>query len=63
MTPAEMDRLFDGALVEFEKWFVSRQVAAGRPAAGLIGVERGVIKAYLLYLSTEKRNVSDTNDQ
>lgn len=47
-----MDELFNGELAEFEKWFVARQVAKGHPATGLIGAERGVLKAYLFYATT-----------
>lgn len=48
--PKEFDALCDGALSEFERWFESRQ----RSPAPLLGVERGVLKAYLYYLATKE---------
>jgi hypothetical protein len=48
-----MDELFNGELAQFEKWFVAQQVAKGHPATGLIGAERGVLKAFLMYATTK----------
>lgn len=49
-----MDDLLNGELVEFEKWFIRRQRERGLDASGLIGAERGLVKAYLIYAATER---------
>jgi hypothetical protein len=54
MDPRKVDELFDGELVAFERWFLARQHKAGVRATGLVGAERGVIKAYLLYATTAR---------
>jgi hypothetical protein len=52
----EFDRLLDGELVEFEKWFIERQRRAGNTKpSGLVSVERAAVKTYVLYLSTLER--------
>ncbi len=52
--PAEMDRLLNGELVGFEKWFIAKQRTRNLDAGGLIGAERGIVKAYLIYCATER---------
>lgn len=54
LTALEMDTLMNGELAEFEKWFIRRQREKGLEAAGLIGAERGVVKAYILYAATAR---------
>jgi hypothetical protein len=51
----QMDEMLNGELVGFEKWFIERQRSAGLQAGPLIGAERGVVKAYILYCSTARR--------
>lgn len=53
--PRQMDELLNGELVNFEKWFIARQQRRGLIADGLIGAERGIIKAYLIYAATSRR--------
>lgn len=52
-----MDNLLDGELVEFEKWFIERQLAKGNQATGLLSAERGIIKAYFIYACTKTSGV------
>jgi hypothetical protein len=52
-----MDSLLNGELVEFERWFVAQQKQKGAAASGLIGAERGILKAYLIYATTARKDV------
>lgn len=52
--PRQMDELLDGELLNFERWFIARQQSRGLAANGLIGAERGIIKAYLIYAATTR---------
>lgn len=52
--PRQMDELLNGELVNFERWFIARQQSRGLAAGGLIGAERGIIKAYLIYAATTR---------
>ena len=54
--PAKMDELLDGELVEFEKWFISRQRQRGLHGGGFIAAERGMLKTYIVYLSTKEES-------
>lgn len=57
VTPQEFDRIMDGELMEFEKWFVAMQRHRGNPSpSGLISAERAAVKTYVLYLSTRERS-------
>ncbi len=53
--PKKLDELLDGELVEFEKWFLARQRDKGHQATGLISAERSMVKTYILYASTKRR--------
>lgn len=55
IAPRQMDDLLNGELVDFERWFIARQQGRGLTADGLIGAERGIIKAYLIYAATSRR--------
>jgi len=50
----KLDEMLDGELVQFERWFIDRQRAKGLEAGPLIGAERGVVKAYILYCATAR---------
>lgn len=50
----KLDEMLDGELLGFERWFVSRQQAKGMGTDPLIGAERGVVKAYILYCATAR---------
>jgi hypothetical protein len=50
----EVDRLLDGELTRFEKYFSHIQQKRGLDGAPLASFERGVIKAYLYYAATER---------
>lgn len=51
----KLDELLSGELVEFERWFVERQKSKGMGTDPLIAAERGVVKAYILYCATKRR--------
>lgn len=54
LSPSEMDALLDHELSRFETWFLERQRAKGNPnPSPLISPERGILKQYLLYLTTK----------
>jgi len=52
--PDVFDRLMDGELVEFERWFLEQQRRGGNPnPSGLISAEKAMVKTYALYLATK----------
>ncbi len=53
--PKKLDELLDGELVGFEQWFLERQRAKGAMATGLISAERSMVKTYILYAATKRR--------
>ena len=54
VTPEEFDRLMDGELTEFEKWFINKQRLGGnKNPSGLISAERAIVKSFMIYLSTK----------
>ncbi len=55
VTPAIFNDLCDPLVAEFNAWFCKRQEAAGLQPEGLMGVERGAVKAFLLFLSTKPK--------
>lgn len=50
----KLDEMLDGELLDFERWFVKRQQSKGMGTDPLIGAERGVVKAYILYCATAR---------
>ena len=50
LSPEYLDSLLTSYISGFAQWFIDKQKAAGRDGIGLIGPERGVLKAYLVYL-------------
>ena len=55
VSPEIFDRMLDGELAGFERWFIKRQRDRGNPSpTGLISAERAIVKAYVLYLATKE---------
>lgn len=50
----KLDEMLDGELLAFERWFINRQRSKGMGSDPLIGAERGVVKAYILYCATAR---------
>jgi hypothetical protein len=53
MDPKELDEVLNQELEGFNKWFVQKQKDSGASGLDLIGPERGVVKAYLIYAATK----------
>jgi hypothetical protein len=49
-----VDKLLDGELSNFEKYFSRIQEERGLEGAPLATFERGLLKAYLFYAATER---------
>jgi|GEM_PF-4185849 len=53
LSPDDLDKLVNGELFVFEKWFIEKQREKGNiGATGLIGVEGSILKTYVYYLVT-----------
>ena len=51
---AELDKLLDGELAGFERFYSQLQKNQGFDGAPLATVERAAVKAYLIYAATER---------
>jgi hypothetical protein len=47
----KLDDLLDGALLDFERWFVGRQRSRGFEATGFLSAEKAAVKAYIYYIA------------
>jgi hypothetical protein len=56
--PRDLDALLSGELENFQTWFIARQQRAGNEGAPLVGAERGVVKAYLIYAATARQKAA-----
>lgn len=55
--PEEMDELLNQELSKFNEYYMQLQANKGAvDPSPLIGVERGAVKAYLMYASTERED-------
>ncbi len=52
--PEVMDKMLDGELVEFEKWFIGQQRSRGGAGTPLIHAEKAIVKSYVLYLASKQ---------
>lgn len=51
----ELDAMLDGELTKFNEYFIRKQRERGiLDPAPLIGPERGIVKAYLIFAATER---------
>ncbi len=56
MRAEDFDKLLDGELAAFERWFIQSQRDKGNTnPSGLISAERAIVKTYILYMSTKDR--------
>ena len=56
LEPQRLDELLNGELVAFEKWFMDEQRRRGnRDPSPLIGVEKGIVRTYILYYATREQ--------
>lgn len=51
----EFNQLCDGELAEFESWMAKRQSGVGSTPSPLISAERGVLKAYLMFVHNGRK--------
>jgi len=54
VSPELFNSLMDGELAMFKAWFVAQQQAKRGTAERLLGVERGAIKQYVMWLATKE---------
>ncbi len=56
VAPEVFNAAMDGELTQFEAWYREKQQKARGASEGLLSVERGIIRQYVLYLCTKAEN-------